>query len=71
MIITGKRHGFLGRYKVGFDNSGKLLALQLNLYSDAGWSVDLSPPGAAAGHAPCGQCLLHPQCGPEGLHGQN
>lgn len=44
MIITGKRHGFLGRYKVGFDNSGKLLALQLNLYSDAGWSVDLSPP---------------------------
>jgi xanthine dehydrogenase large subunit len=44
MMITGKRHGFLGRYKVGFDTSGKLLALQLNLYSDGGWSLDLSPP---------------------------
>jgi len=44
MIITGKRHGFLGRYRVGCDRHGKLLALDLDLYCDAGWSLDLSPP---------------------------
>jgi xanthine dehydrogenase large subunit len=44
MILTGKRHPFLGRYKVGFDDEGKLLALDLELYSDGGWSSDLSEP---------------------------
>ncbi|NET49860.1 MAG: molybdopterin-dependent oxidoreductase, partial [Merismopedia sp. SIO2A8] len=44
MIITGKRHGFLGRYRVGCDRVGKLLALELSLYCDAGWSLDLSSP---------------------------
>ncbi|MEM9116796.1 MAG: xanthine dehydrogenase molybdopterin binding subunit [Cyanobacteria bacterium P01_F01_bin.56] len=44
MIITGKRHGFLARYQVGCDRDGHLQALMLNLYSDAGWSLDLSPP---------------------------
>ncbi len=44
MILTGKRHPFLGRYKVGFDDDGKLLALELELYSDGGWSSDLSEP---------------------------
>jgi len=44
MIVTGKRHGFVGRYQVGCDRDGTLKALVLNLYSDAGWSLDLSPP---------------------------
>jgi xanthine dehydrogenase large subunit len=44
MILTGKRHPFLGRYKVGFDDEGKLLSLDLDLYSDGGWSSDLSEP---------------------------
>lgn len=44
MIITGKRHGFLGRYRVACDGAGFILALDLNLYGDAGWSLDLSPP---------------------------
>ncbi len=44
MILTGKRHPFLGRYKIGFDDEGKLLALDLELYSDGGWSSDLSEP---------------------------
>ena len=44
MIITGKRHGFLARYQVGCDRDGTLKVLMLNLYSDAGWSLDLSPP---------------------------
>ncbi|MCY4353912.1 MAG: xanthine dehydrogenase molybdopterin binding subunit [Truepera sp.] len=42
MTLTGKRHGFLGRYRVGFDNEGTLLALDLELFSDGGWSTDLS-----------------------------
>ncbi|MBI4508266.1 MAG: xanthine dehydrogenase molybdopterin binding subunit [Deltaproteobacteria bacterium] len=44
MVMTGKRHPFLGRFSVGFDNQGKLLALQLDLYSDGGYSLDLSEP---------------------------
>ena len=42
MTLTGKRHGFLGRYRVGFDSEGTLLALDLELFSDGGWSTDLS-----------------------------
>lgn len=44
MILTGKRHGFLGQYKVGFTKEGKIVALDVNLYSDGGWSMDLSLP---------------------------
>ncbi|MGA7937516.1 MAG: xanthine dehydrogenase molybdopterin binding subunit [Kovacikia sp.] len=44
MTLTGKRHGFLGQYKVGFSNEGKITALEVNLYADGGWSLDLSPP---------------------------
>ena len=42
MTLSGKRHPFLGRYKTSFDDSGKLTALDLRLYSDGGWSSDLS-----------------------------
>jgi xanthine dehydrogenase large subunit len=44
MILTGKRHGFLGQYRVGFTAEGKITALDLDLYGDGGWSLDLSPP---------------------------
>jgi xanthine dehydrogenase large subunit len=44
MQMTGKRHPFFARYQVGFDSDGKLLALEVDLYSDGGWSCDLSPP---------------------------
>ena len=44
MTITGKRHPFLGRYRVGFDDDGRLLALDVQLVSDGGWSLDLSDP---------------------------
>jgi xanthine dehydrogenase large subunit len=44
MVITGKRHPFLGRYRVAFDEQGKLLALDAQLVSDGGWSLDLSDP---------------------------
>ncbi|HEY9699645.1 MAG TPA: xanthine dehydrogenase molybdopterin binding subunit [Trichocoleus sp.] len=44
MILTGKRHGFLGQYEVGFSSEGKITALDVDLYADGGWSLDLSPP---------------------------
>ena len=42
MTLTGKRHPFLGRYRAGFDDAGTLLALDIELFSDGGWTFDLS-----------------------------
>ncbi|HEX8824166.1 MAG TPA: xanthine dehydrogenase molybdopterin binding subunit [Archangium sp.] len=42
MAFTGKRHPFWGRYDAGFDTEGRLLALKVELFSDGGWSSDLS-----------------------------
>jgi xanthine dehydrogenase large subunit len=44
MTMTGKRHPFYAKWQVGFDNDGKVLALELHLFSDGGWSQDLSEP---------------------------
>ena len=44
MTLTGKRHPFLARYQAGFDDTGKLLGLRVQLFSDGGWSSDLSAP---------------------------
>jgi xanthine dehydrogenase large subunit len=42
--LTGKRHPFVSRYRIGFDEHGKILAFDLALFSDGGWSLDLSAP---------------------------
>ncbi|KAM4711210.1 xanthine dehydrogenase/oxidase [Anableps anableps] len=42
MLITGGRHPFYGKYKVGFLQSGKVVALDVAFYSNAGNSMDLS-----------------------------
>ena len=42
MMITGKRHPFLGKFRVGFDDDGMLLAAKIDLFSNGGWSLDLS-----------------------------
>jgi xanthine dehydrogenase molybdopterin binding subunit/xanthine dehydrogenase small subunit len=42
MQITGKRHPFHARYDVGFDETGKLTAANVDLYADGGWALDLS-----------------------------
>eukprot|EP00892_Ulva_mutabilis_P007836 jgi/Ulvmu1/5424/UM022_0219.1 len=55
MQMTGHRHAFLGRYKVAAAADGRLLALQLDLFSNAGNSVDLS-------HAVMDRALLHSDC---------
>jgi xanthine dehydrogenase large subunit len=44
MALTGKRHPFLARYSAGFDDHGRLKGLSVALYSDGGWSLDLSEP---------------------------
>jgi len=44
MVLTGKRHPFLARYTAGHDERGVLRGLEVELYSDGGWSLDLSEP---------------------------
>ena len=42
MALTGKRHPYLARYAAGFSTDGRIEGLRLALYSDGGWSLDLS-----------------------------
>uniref|UniRef100_A0A8C9SVW9 Xanthine dehydrogenase/oxidase n=1 Tax=Scleropages formosus TaxID=113540 RepID=A0A8C9SVW9_SCLFO len=42
MLVTGGRHPFLGRYKVGFMKTGRIVSLEVTYYSNAGNSADLS-----------------------------
>src|SRR5690606_14782384 len=42
MTITGKRHPFWSTYRAGFDENGMLLAFDVKIFSDGGWSTDLS-----------------------------
>lgn len=42
MIMTGKRNPFQNDYTVGFDDEGRIQALKVDLYSDAGAYADLS-----------------------------
>ncbi|ELU10726.1 hypothetical protein CAPTEDRAFT_113030, partial [Capitella teleta] len=42
MVMSGSRHPFLGRYKVAFDNEGKVLAVDIQLYSNCGHTMDVS-----------------------------
>lgn len=43
MMMTGKRHPFKIRYKVGFDQHGKILAFKADIYCDGGAYTDLTP----------------------------
>ena len=40
--ITGKRHPYLAHYSVGYDSSGRILALDTTLNTNAGSSTDLT-----------------------------
>ena len=46
MIITGKRHDFRIAYDAGFDETGRITALDVTHYTRCGWSMDLSLPVA-------------------------
>jgi xanthine dehydrogenase molybdopterin binding subunit/xanthine dehydrogenase small subunit len=42
MALTGKRHPFWSKFSVGHDREGRMLAAEVELVSDGGWSLDLS-----------------------------
>ncbi|KAK9500947.1 hypothetical protein O3M35_002104 [Rhynocoris fuscipes] len=42
MLITGQRHPFYSKYKVAYTNDGKIIAAEIDLYSNAGCTLDLS-----------------------------
>ncbi|EFN53303.1 hypothetical protein CHLNCDRAFT_136969 [Chlorella variabilis] len=52
MQITGTRHPFMGRYKVAFTKEGKLQAIDMQLYCNAGYSLDIS-------HGVLDRALMH------------
>ncbi|KAK3106243.1 hypothetical protein FSP39_015904 [Pinctada imbricata] len=43
MILTGKRHSYLMKYKAGIDKEGRISAVDFKLFSNAGCSLDISP----------------------------
>ncbi len=43
MQVTGKRHPFKTKYKIGVSETGKIVAAEITLYADAGAYTDLSP----------------------------
>ena len=45
-LITGKRHPFAYDYEVGFDDTGRIQGLAIDMMANCGWSADLSGPVA-------------------------
>ncbi len=45
-MVTGKRHPFAYDWQVGFDDTGRITALQLDMLANCGFSADLSGPVA-------------------------
>lgn len=43
-LITGKRHHFVGRWTVGFDDDGRVMGLDMMQAAGCGFSADLSGP---------------------------
>ncbi len=52
MVITGKRHDFRIRYRIGADAKGRLLGAEFVHYARCGWAQDLSLPV-------CDRAMLH------------
>uniref|UniRef100_A0A0K2TGM1 xanthine dehydrogenase n=1 Tax=Lepeophtheirus salmonis TaxID=72036 RepID=A0A0K2TGM1_LEPSM len=42
MIMSSYRHPFLGKYRVGFNDGGIIQCVDIKLYANAGWTMDLS-----------------------------
>jgi xanthine dehydrogenase/oxidase len=42
MMTSGQRHPVQARWRVGVMNDGKLVALDVDIYDNAGWTLDLS-----------------------------
>ncbi|MEE9427982.1 MAG: xanthine dehydrogenase molybdopterin binding subunit [Paracoccaceae bacterium] len=46
MIITGKRHDFRIKYRVGYNDQGRIAGVEFVHYARCGWALDLSIPVA-------------------------
>ena len=65
--LTGKRHPFLARYLAGFTAEGRLEGVRIALYSDGGWSLDLSEPVLSRAMFHCDNAYLLPAVEVTGL----
>ena len=65
--LTGKRHPFLARYMAGFTAQGRLEGVRIELYSDGGWSLDLSEPVLSRAMFHCDNAYLLPSVEVTGL----
>ncbi len=65
--LTGKRHPFLARYAAGFTEDGRLEGVRISLYSDGGWSLDLSEPVLSRAMFHCDNAYLLPAAELTGL----
>ena len=60
MIITGKRHDFLVDYQVGFDDDGRIQAVDMTYAARCGWSSDLSGPVTDRALFHADNCYFYP-----------
>ena len=60
MIITGKRHDFLVDYDVGFDDDGRIDAVEMTFAARCGWSSDLSGPVTDRSLFHADNCYFYP-----------
>ncbi|KAK8086202.1 Xanthine dehydrogenase [Apiospora phragmitis] len=72
MIMSGQRHPFLCKWKVGVNKDGKLQALDADVFNNAGWSQLLHDPERAHSRPPLQDKHYVEHCipwfgGPQGL----
>ncbi|EPE07679.1 xanthine dehydrogenase [Ophiostoma piceae UAMH 11346] len=60
MVTSGQRHPFLGRWKVGVNRDGKLQALEMDMYNNAGWTRDMSAGVCERAMTHCDNCYMIP-----------
>lgn len=67
MIMTGKRHGFLNRYDVGFDDEGRIVGIDYMLAGQCGHSPDLSDAIVDRAMFHCDNAYYYPDVTIDGL----
>ena len=67
MVMTGKRHGFLNRFDVGFDHHGSITAVNYVLAGQCGNSPDLSDAIVDRAMFHCDNCYYLPDVIIDGL----
>lgn len=60
MMTSGQRHPFLASWKVAVNKDGKLLALDADVFANAGWTQDLSGAVVDRGLSHIDGCYLFP-----------